>query len=111
MEGAPPAGSVAAAILLPKASSFEFPGKVKDLFDVLEGQGIARKTLITVLGRAATINGEDTRLLVLIGTPTRGVGESGVYEQNLVAWLLEPVVANALRLALKQFSLTKRYEK
>ena len=104
LEGAPPAGSVAAAILLPKASSFEFPSKVKDLLDVLEGQGIARKTLITVLGRAATINGEDTRLLVLIGTPTRGVGESGVYEQNLVAWLLEPVVANALRLALKQFS-------
>ena len=104
LEDASPVGPVAATILLPTASSFEFPSKVKDLLEILEGQGISRKTLITVLGRAATINGENTRLLVLIGTPTRGVVESGIYEQNLVAWLLEPVVADGLRLALEQFS-------
>ena len=104
LEDAPAAGPVAAGILLPQASSYEFPSRVKDLLDILEGQGVSRKTLITVLGRAATINGNDTRLLVLIGTPTRGVRDSGVYQQNLVAWLLDPVIANGLRLALEQFS-------
>ena len=104
LEDATPAGSVAAAVLLPQASSYEFPSKVKDLLDILEGQSVSRKTLITVLGQAATINGKDTQLLVLIGTPTRGVRDSGVYQQNLVAWLLDPVIANGLRLALEQFS-------
>lgn len=104
LQESPPTGSVAATILLPKASSFEFPSKVKDLLDILEGQGVPPKTLISVLGQAASINGKDTRLLVLIGTPTRGVSESGVYKQNLVAWILDPAVANGLRLALEQFS-------
>ena len=71
---------------------------------MLEAQDVSRSALITVLGRAASINGKDTRLLVLIGTPARGIRESGVYQQNLVAWLLEPIVANGLRLALEQFS-------
>ena len=104
LEDAAPAGSVAAAVLLPQATSYEFPSKVNELLDILRGQGVSRKTLIRVLGRAATINGKDTQLLVLIGTPTRGVRDSGVYQQNLVAWLLDPVIANGLRLALEQFS-------
>ncbi len=104
LEDATPAGSVAAAVLLPQATSYEFPSKVNELLDILEGQGVSRKTLIRVLGRAATINGNDTQLLVLIGTPTRGVRDSGVYQQNLVAWLLDRVIANGLRLALEQFS-------
>ena len=99
-----PAGPVAATVLLPQASPFEFPSKVKDLLVMLEGQGISRKSMITALGLAATLNGQDTRLLVLIGTPARGISGSGVYEQNLVAWLLDPIVANGLRLALDQFS-------
>ena len=104
LEDPTPAGSVAAAVLLPQAASYEFPSKVKALLDILEGQGVSRKTLIRVLGQAATINGKDTQLLVLVGTPTRGVRDAGVNQQNLVAWLLEPVIANGLRLALEQFS-------
>ena len=67
-------------------------------------QDVSQNALIAALGRAATINGKGTRLLVLIGTPARGVRGSGEYQQNLVAWLLEPTIANGLRLALKQFS-------
>ena len=107
----PPAnGPVAATILLPRAASFEFPSRVRDLLDMLLGQNVLVSTLIKVLGQAATINGWDTRLLVLIGTPTRGIRESGVYHQNLVAWLLEPAIANGLRLALEQFSPNERLQ-
>ena len=104
LDETPPGGLVAAAILLPKTASFEFPSKVRDLLAMLEAQDVSQSALIAALGRAATINGKDTRLLVLIGTPARGVRGSGEYQQNLVAWLLEPTIANGLRLALKQFS-------
>ena len=104
LDEALPTGTVAAAFLLPQAASYEFPSKVRDLLGMLEGQGVSRDTFTTVLGRAAMINGQDTRLLVLIGTPTRGTSGSGKYQQHLVAWLLEPVVANGLRLALERFS-------
>ena len=39
LEDATPAGSVAAAVLLPQAASYEFPSRVRDLLDILEGQG------------------------------------------------------------------------
>ena len=99
-----PTGTVAAAVLLPRAASFEFPSKVRDLLTMLEDQGVARNTLISVLGQAATLNGDDSRLLVLVGTPTRGIRGSASYQQNLVAWLVEPMIANGFRLALEQFS-------
>ena len=87
LDETPTSGAVAAGILLPQAASFEFPKQVRDLLSMLEGQGISRSALIKTLGGAAAINGKDTQLLVLIGTPTRGIRESGEYPQHLVAWL------------------------
>ena len=110
LDETPLSEAVAAGILLPRAASFEFPERVRDLLSMLEGQGISRSALIKTLGGVAAINGEDTQLLVLIGTPTRGIRESGVYPQNLVAWLLEPAIANGLRLALEQFSPHERIQ-
>ena len=104
LDDTPTSEAVAAAILLPQAASFEFPERVRDLLAMLESQGISRSDLIKALGGAADTNGKDTQLLVLIGTPTRGIRESGEYPQHLVAWLLEPAIANGLRLALEQFS-------
>lgn len=106
----PTSEAVAAAILLPQAASFEFPEQVRDLLGMLESQGVSRSDLIKSLGRAADINGKDTQLLVLIGTPTRGISESGEYTQHLVAWLLEPTIANGLRLALEQFSYHEKLQ-
>ena len=110
LDETPISEAVAAGILLPRAASFEFPERVRDLLSMLEGQGISRSALIKTLGGVAAINGEDTQLLVLIGTPTRGIRESGVYPQNLVAWLLEPAIANGLRLVLEQFSPHERIQ-
>ena len=107
---ASPAGPMSAAILLPQATSYEFPDKVSDLLEILEEQGISRTDLIRVLGIAASINGMGTRLLVLIGTPTRGIQGSEELRQNLVAWLLEPTIADGLRLALIQFSPDERLQ-
>ena len=100
----PTSDAIAAAMLLPQAASFEFPERVRDLLAMLESQGVSRSCLIKSLGGAANKNGKNTQLLVLIGTPTRGISESGEYQQHLVAWLLDPAIANGLRLALEQFS-------
>ena len=110
LDETPTSEAVAAGILLPQAASFEFPKQVRDLLNMLEGQGVSRSALIRTLGGAADINGKDTPLLVLIGTPTRGIRESGEYSQHLMAWLLEPVIANGLRLALEQFSPHERLQ-
>ena len=110
LEEISPAGPVSAAILLPQPASYEFPDKVTDLLELLQGQGISRTDLVRVLGIAASINGKDTQLLVLIGTPTRGIQGSEELRQNLVAWLLEPAVANGLRLAINQFSPDERLQ-
>ena len=110
LDETPTGGAVAAAILLPQAASFEFPKRVRDLLSMLESQAISRSELIKALGGAADANGKDTQLLVLIGTPTRGIRESGEYPQHLVAWLLEPAIANGLRLALEQFSPHERLQ-
>ena len=110
LDETPTSEAVAAAILLPRAASFEFPERVRDLLAMLESQGISRSDLIKALGSAADTNGKDTQLLVLIGTPTRGISESGEYPQHLVAWLLEPAIANGLRLALEQFSPHERIQ-
>ena len=110
LDETPTSEVVAAAILLPRAASFEFPERVRELLAMLESQGISRSDLIKALGGAADTNGKDTQLLVLIGTPTRGISESGEYPQHLVAWLVEPAIANGLRLALEQFSPHERIQ-
>ena len=96
--------TVAASILLPQPTPFEFPRNVRDLFAIFEQQDISRRELIGILGRAAEINGEDTPLLILIGTPMRGVRGLGDRKQHIVAWYLEKEIANGFRLALAQSS-------
>ena len=97
------AKEVAASVLLPRPAVFEFPSKMKDLLDILNDQGVSRETLFETLGRAAIINGEGTRLVVLIGTPTRGIRGSGVSQQHLMAWLLESPVSDGLKLTLEEY--------
>ena len=104
LDETPQTRTVAASILLSQPTSFEFPRNVRDLFSIFEQQGISRHELIGILGRAAEINGEDTPLLILIGTPMRGVRGSGDCKQHIVAWYLEKEIANGFRLTLAQSS-------
>ena len=95
---------VAASILLPLPTPFEFPSNVRDLLAIFEGQGIPRSDLIRILGKAAERNGKESPLLILIGTPMRGIRGSGDYKQHIVAWFIEASVATGLRVTLAQFS-------
>ena len=107
MGGVPTTRNVAAVILLPRPASFEFPDKLRELMDILEEQGVSRRSLIYTLGRAAEINGEGNPLLVLIGTPTRGISGSGIYQQHIVAWISDTTLQTGARLTLSQFSSHK----
>ena len=104
LDDTPRTPTVAASVLLPRPTPFEFPKNVRDLLAIFERQGTSRHELIGILGRAAEMNGEDTPLLILIGTPMRGIRGSGDYKQHIVAWYLEATIANALRLTLAQTS-------
>ena len=108
LDETPRTSTVAASILLPLPTPFEFPRNVCDLLTVFERQGIPRRELIRILGKTVELNGEDTPLLILIGTPMRGIRGSGEYKQHIVAWFLEPIFATALRNTLYQLS---SYEK
>ena len=68
---------VAVAVLLNDPTAFEFPDKVWDLIEMLEKQGASRRDLINHIGLAASKNDDGAPLIVLIGTPMRGVRGSG----------------------------------
>ena len=107
LDETPRTTSVAASILLPRPTPYEFPTNVRDLLAILEQQGIPRHELIRILGKTVESNGKDTSLLILIGTPMRGIRGSGDYKQHIVAWFLEPVIATGLRNTLYQYSSYK----
>ena len=104
LDDTPRTPTVAASILLSLPTPFEFPSNVRDLLAIFEGQGIPRRDLIRILGKTAEINGKDSPLLILVGTPMRGVRGSGDYRQHIVAWFLDPIIANGLRFTLVQLS-------
>ena len=104
LDETPRTPTVAATILLPRPTPFEFPRNVRDLLTVFERQGIPPRELIRMLGKTVELNGEDSPLLILIGTPMRGIRGTGDYKQHIVAWYLEPIIATGLRLTLAQSS-------
>lgn len=102
---------VGAAILLAAPMPFEFPATVTDLVNALEARGVTRQMLFLTLQAAVMRNPEDSPLYVLIGTPMRGVSGSRDLKQHLTAWYVAPVIANGLRLSLRQFSHDERLRK
>ena len=105
LDETPRTSSVAASILLTQPTPYEFPSNLQGLLAVFESQGIPRQELMRILWKAAKMNAEDTPLLILIGTPMRGIRESGDYKQHIAAWYLEPADANTLR-AAEELNLT-----
>ena len=88
----------AAAVLLARPLSHEFPSKVGDLIRALEANGLQRKLLILTI-RCALINAPaEAPLLLLVGAPMRGLAGAENAQQHLTAWLIEKDIANTLRL-------------
>ena len=106
-----PCTLVGAAILLAAPMPFEFPATVKDLVNELETRGVPRRMLFLTLQAAVMRNPDDSPLYVLIGTPMRGISGSSDLKQHLTAWYVKPVIANGLRLSLRQYSQDERLRK
>ena len=103
-----PPAPVGAAILLADPMPFEFPATVTDLVTDLEARGVPRKMLFLTLQAAVMWNADDSPLYVLIGTPMRGIRGAGDLKQHVTAWYVSPVIANGLRLSLRQYSQNER---
>jgi len=74
-----------AAILLDKPMPFEFPEKIGSLLDCLSERGVSRDELFELLHGVVSRNGNGKQLVILVGTPMRGVrGEKP--KQHLTAW-------------------------
>ena len=100
-------GPAAAAILLPSEMPFEYPERVIDLFTALIGRGVGLGSLLFVMQLAAQSAQQGDPLYLVLGSPMRGTS-GGERKQHLTAWYLEPLAADALRLALKQYSTNAR---
>jgi integrative and conjugative element protein (TIGR02256 family) len=101
----PPASErVGVACLLASPFPFEYPGRVSDLMAQLSQTGVDQGRLLLCLEWAALHNPDGTPLHIVIGTPMRGVRGATVLSQHLAVWRLEPVVADALRLATRRLS-------
>ncbi len=95
---------IGAAILLSQEMPWEFPTKGKELLDQVEARGVDRKLLLLALAVAAQKVPEGDPLLVVIGTPMRGVRGRQDRLQHLTAWLIKARMADGLRLILEKFS-------
>lgn len=95
---------VAAALLLNEPMPFEFPTNVRDLFAALDERGVPLCRVLVTLQGAILRNPADAALLVIIGTPQRGVRGSGQERQHLTAWYLTPDRAAELRAAIDSYS-------
>ncbi len=97
---------VAAAILANKRMPFEFPEKISDLLSLLNENGILTNRVLLQLQIAAYNNQKGEPLLLIIGTPMRGiVGEE--LKQHLMVWYIHPDASDAFRLTVKKYSDNK----
>jgi integrative and conjugative element protein (TIGR02256 family) len=95
-----PDGPCAAAVLLNKPLSHQFPSKIGELILELQKRDVSRNTLILVLRCALLLSENDKPLLLVIGAPMRGLRGADLPKQHLTAWWIDSETANALRLAM-----------
>jgi predicted acylesterase/phospholipase RssA len=98
----PPEKSVP-AVLLNESMDWEFPRNVADLMLALDKRGVSIRSLIAHLGFAAAFRKADQPLLVVIGTPMRGIA-GGALCQHLTAWRIPSEEADQMTLTLRRFS-------
>lgn len=95
---------VASAILLDQPIDFfEFPNTVKGLLFILKKHGVPLRATLVSLQGALIENDEDAPLLLVIGTPMRGIVGEEEKEQHLVVWEVDPAVIPDLRRSLARY--------
>ena len=98
-----PPDNSAAAVLLDEPMDWEFPKTVSALLVALSKRGVRMPLLVAHLGYVAAFRGQDEPLLVIVGTPMRGI-VGGAMKQHLTAWRIPAEEASKLTRALKRYS-------
>ncbi|NQV15304.1 ThiF family adenylyltransferase [bacterium] len=96
---------VAAVVLLKTAMPFEFPTKIYELLKELMDRGIKLSLILSILRAAAVKKNKDTPLLLIVGSPSRGIRGSDNVLQHLTAWEFDhDAELNVILSIGKQFS-------
>lgn len=98
-------GDVAAVVLSHRELPYQYPTRLGPLLEELEACGVARHQLLAVVRAAARHNHEDAPLLVVIGTPMRGI-KAGERHQHLAVWHIRDRDTNKLRSSVSEPSET-----
>jgi predicted acylesterase/phospholipase RssA/molybdopterin/thiamine biosynthesis adenylyltransferase len=93
----------APAVLLNEQMDWEFPKSVAELLLALNERGVSIGMLIGHLGFAAAFRESGQPLLVVVGTPMRGIS-GGKLRQHLTAWRIPSEEADKMTSALGRFS-------
>ncbi len=96
----PPKGPVAAAVFLPAALPFEYPGKAEELLRHIVAAGVPEQRFINLLRFALLFNDEKTPLYIAVGAPGRGIKGVSDLKHHLVVWKVDELSIKALRLSL-----------
>jgi integrative and conjugative element protein (TIGR02256 family) len=101
---------VAPAFLMSEPMPYEFPKNMGDLLFEMERRGVSVSILIAALRVAVLLNRETEPLFVVLGTPMRGVADSGGKKFHLAAWYVEAAIVRGLRLSLHKFNPDPRLQ-
>jgi integrative and conjugative element protein (TIGR02256 family) len=77
---------LAPSFLLSEPMPYEYPSKVSDLMKMLESRGVDRNQFIVKCLLAVDRNPKDKPLLIVVGTPMRGISGDTNLKQHLVIW-------------------------
>ena len=91
--------AVAAVVLSHRELPYEYPTRLGPFIQELNGHGVTKELLMTMLRRAAHHNRKGTPLYVVVGTPMRGT-KGGERRQHIAVWRTSSTEADSLRLTV-----------
>lgn len=97
--------SYAPAFLLSEIMPIEFPTLLKDLLTALAERRVSREAFVLQLQESLKLNGENSPIIIIIGTPMRGIS-GGERVQHISAWKIdiESTEFKALKISLEKNS-------
>lgn len=94
-------GPLAAAILLHRPLTFEYPRRASQLLEALEDAGVRGGLVMALWQIAAIQQPKGSPLITVVGAPMRGTA-GGESHQHLACWWMAPKHADYLRTSLPQ---------
>ena len=91
-------------VLLTNNLPWEMPRKLSDLLRHIENAGVSRVALFAMLRLGVTRVAENESLSFILGTPQRGIAGTPDVRQHLMAWEVESLLVESLRISLSKYS-------